>query len=64
MKVKNKRGDTARSLAMLNGNMNVVALIDNINVTASTLRSEPGKYQTNNLKIKGKPPLYDGLHVE
>ncbi|PIK35534.1 putative ankyrin repeat and SAM domain-containing protein 3 isoform X1 [Apostichopus japonicus] len=47
VKVKNKRGDTARSLAMLNGNMNVVALIDNINVTASTLRSEPDLNQVD-----------------
>ncbi|XP_041470714.1 ankyrin repeat and SAM domain-containing protein 3-like isoform X1 [Lytechinus variegatus] len=40
--LKNQRGDTARSLALLNGHMKIVSLIDNRSMSPSSVRSAPG----------------------
>ncbi|XP_070548274.1 LOW QUALITY PROTEIN: ankyrin repeat and SAM domain-containing protein 3-like [Ptychodera flava] len=42
MDTKNFNGDTARSLALLNGYMKIVSLIDNQTLPMTSLRSEPG----------------------
>ncbi|XP_071959653.1 ankyrin repeat and SAM domain-containing protein 3-like [Antedon mediterranea] len=39
---KNTKGDTARSLAIVNGHMKIVSLIDNHTMASISLRSEPG----------------------
>ncbi|XP_033096744.1 ankyrin repeat and SAM domain-containing protein 3-like [Anneissia japonica] len=39
---KNSKGDTARSLAIVNGHMKIVSLIDNRTMASVSLRSEPG----------------------
>ena len=37
-------GDTARSLALINGNMKIVSLIDNHVMPITSLRAEAGSY--------------------
>ena len=40
---KADNGDTARSLALINGNMKIVSLIDNHVMPITSLRAEAGK---------------------
>ncbi|XP_077985177.1 ankyrin repeat and SAM domain-containing protein 3-like [Glandiceps talaboti] len=49
IEAKNFNGDTARSLALLNGYMKIVSLIDNQSLPISTLRSEPGLHVDEDL---------------
>ena len=44
MNAKADNGDTARSLALINGNMKIVSLIDNHVMPITSLRAEAGKY--------------------
>ena len=42
MNAKADNGDTARSLALINGNMKIVSLIDNHVMPITSLRAEAG----------------------
>ena len=45
MNAKADNGDTARSLALINGNMKIVSLIDNHVMPITSLRAEAGLEQ-------------------
>ncbi|XP_006823689.1 uncharacterized protein LOC102806883, partial [Saccoglossus kowalevskii] len=49
IEAKNYNGDTARSLALLNGHMKIVSLIDNQTLPLTLLRAEPGLHVDEDL---------------
>ena len=52
MNAKADSGDTARSLALINGNMKIVSLIDNHVMPITSLRAEAGMDLTGREVIK------------
>lgn len=51
MNAKAYNGDTARSLALINGNMKIVSLIDNHVTPITSLRAEAGRLNYNVLDL-------------